>query len=112
VVGVREVRRGRAAVLGRVRVALADELALEVVRVRDRFAGALDEGDGRLGSSGRHEVSKALAVVVDVHDVRAREGRAVAVDHEREGVAAAEARRRRPRARGIGRAAPPVQATI
>ena len=87
-VGVREVRRGRAAVLGRVVVALADELALEVVRGRDHVAGALDDGDGRVVVV--HGVSQARAVVVDVHDVRAREGGAVGVDDEGVGLVRAE----------------------
>ena len=87
-VGVREVRRGRAAVLGRVVVALGDELALEVVRGRDRVAGALDDGDGRVVVV--HEICQARAVVVDVHDVRAREGGAVGVDDKGEGLVRAE----------------------
>ena len=62
----REVRRGRAAVVGL--VALLDQVAVEVVGGLDDVARILDEG--RRGAVVRHELREALALVVDVHDVR------------------------------------------
>jgi hypothetical protein len=91
------VRRGRAAVVGL--VALLDQVAVEVVGGLDDVARILDEG--RRGAVVRHELREALALVVDVHDVRPREGRAgLRVHDERVRVPAADL------------AAPPVQGPV
>ena len=60
---------------------LLHQVALEVVHRLDKVAGVLDHPLGRLAV--RHEAREAVAVVVDVHDVRAGEGGAVGVDDER-----------------------------
>merc|ERR1719453_1910744 len=76
-VRVRVVRVGGAAGGG----ALVDNVALQVVDVLDRVAGVLDHVRGGLAVG--HELGELLAVIVDVHDVRAGESGLVGADKPR-----------------------------
>mmetsp|Transcript_67513 Transcript_67513/g.185105 ORF Transcript_67513/g.185105 Transcript_67513/m.185105 type:complete len:683 (-) Transcript_67513:372-2420(-) len=76
---VRVVRIGRAAVA--VPLAWLDQVALQVVGVLDDVARVLNHWRGRFIVG--HEAGKRLAIVVNVHDVRTREGGAIGVDNKR-----------------------------